>query len=222
MIPRVFHQIWINRDEPALPERYRAWHQSWLHHHPQWTLRLWNLDNLDFEPEQRALIDAAPSYAQKADILRYEILWRHGGVYIDVDFECLRPLDSVIAGLEHFVVSENGRVLSIGIIGARAGSPYLKRCIARLPARVGLAPPNIETGPAYFTQCLLGDGFGPDVAMLPSHWFYPYSMDQPERAAGPFPQAYAVHHWAATWNAAQRPWWKRGAARLRRSLAGAT
>lgn len=222
MIPRVFHQIWINRDQPALPGRYRAWHDSWRRHHPQWDLRVWNLDNLDFEPTQRALIEAAPSYAQKADILRYEILWRHGGVYLDVDFECLQPIDALLHGLEHFAVSENGRVVSIGIFGARAGSPYLKRCIDRLPARVGLAPPNVETGPTYFTRCLLGEGFGPDLAMLPSAWFYPYAMNEPARAAGPFPGAYAVHHWAATWAAARPAWWRRGLTRLRRGLAEAT
>jgi mannosyltransferase OCH1-like enzyme len=219
MIPRVFHQIWINEASPALPERYHAWQASWVRHHPDWAFRLWNLDNLDFTPEKRALIDAAPSYAQKADILRYELLWRHGGVYLDVDFECLRPVDTLLQGADHFVVSENGRVVSIGIVGAMAGSPLLRRCIDWLPAQVGRAPPNLETGPTHFTRCLLAGGCGPGLVMPPGAWFYPYAMDEPERSGGPFPDAYAVHHWDASWTTARRPWWRRGLSRLRQSVA---
>jgi inositol phosphorylceramide mannosyltransferase catalytic subunit len=220
MIPRVFHQIWIedgDGDEPVLPERYRAWRDSWMRLHPGWAYRLWNLRNLGFIPNRLDLIAQSPSFAQKADILRYDLLWRFGGVYLDVDFECLRPIDGLLNRVENFAVSENGRVLSIGIIGASAGSPYLRRCMDRLPERVGLAPPNLETGPAYFTQCLLGEGFGGDLTVLPSAWFYPYAMHEPQRAAGPFPGAYAVHHWAASWAPRQGPL-GRAVARLRRGL----
>ena len=31
-----------------------------------------------------------------ADILRLEILYTHGGVYLDTDLECLRSLDDVL------------------------------------------------------------------------------------------------------------------------------
>lgn len=220
-IPRVFHQIWIDDGppgEPRLPARFHAWRDSWLRLNPGWGYALWNLHNLGFEPRHAALIAASPSPAQKADILRYELLWRLGGVYLDVDFECLKPIDRLLDGVEHFAVSENGRVLSIGIIGASPGSRYMRRCLERLPTRVGLRPPNQETGPAYFTRCLLGEGFGSDLTVLPSAWFYPYAMHEPQRAAGPFPEAYGVHHWAASWTH-RRSWLERAAARLRRSLA---
>ncbi len=36
---------------------------------------------------------AAPNYGQKSDILRYELLHRYGGTYVDVDMECVRSLD---------------------------------------------------------------------------------------------------------------------------------
>jgi len=38
---------------------------------------------------------AAPNFGQKADILRYELLQRHGGIYVDVDMECVRSLDGL-------------------------------------------------------------------------------------------------------------------------------
>ena len=39
---------------------------------------------------------AAPNFGQKADILRYELLERYGGVYVDVDMECLQSLDPLL------------------------------------------------------------------------------------------------------------------------------
>ena len=43
--------------------------------------------------------DPARNLAERADVLRYEILRRHGGVYVDVDVECLRPLDDLLTGV---------------------------------------------------------------------------------------------------------------------------
>lgn len=39
--------------------------------------------------------DAAKNYGEKSDILRYEILFVYGGVYADVDVECLQPFDAL-------------------------------------------------------------------------------------------------------------------------------
>ena len=41
--------------------------------------------------QDRSLFDRAETYAQKADIARYEVVHRFGGVYVDTDMECLRP-----------------------------------------------------------------------------------------------------------------------------------
>ena len=63
-----------------------------------WTHVLWTdaevAPLLDSLRNKQAYL-AAPNYGQKADILRYELLQRHGGIYMDVDMECVRSLDGL-------------------------------------------------------------------------------------------------------------------------------
>jgi mannosyltransferase OCH1-like enzyme len=199
MIPKIFHQIWINRNDPELPGTFRAYRDSWLRLHPDWEYKLWNLDNLDFTPRRMDLVSSAPNYAQMADILRYQILLRHGGVYLDIDFECLRNIDPILVGVENFSCSEDGRSISIGIIGAEPNSIYMERCISALPERVGVTNTAVETGPGLLTRVLLCDGLADDFTLFPQKWFYPYDWNEPHRANEHFPQAYAVHRWAGSW-----------------------
>ena len=44
----------------------------------------------------RAEYDNAEKMAAKSDIFRYEICARFGGVYIDADFEPLRPIEPLL------------------------------------------------------------------------------------------------------------------------------
>lgn len=199
MIPRVFHQIWINSKNPELPANFSAYRDGWLKKHPGWDYKLWNLENLDFTPTRLELLSKTKSYAQMADILRYEILFRHGGIYLDTDFECLRCIEPILTGVQNFSCSEDGRSISIGILGAVPGSVYMQRCIDALPKELGLTSVSMETGPGLMTKVLLGQGIASDYTLFPQLWFYPYNWDEPDRANEAFTEAYAVHRWAHSW-----------------------
>lgn len=72
--------------------------------HPDWTYYFWtDADNLELlnrhYPEYVELYNSYNGWAhrvQKADFIRYFILHRYGGVYVDLDFEALRPLDALL------------------------------------------------------------------------------------------------------------------------------
>ena len=155
MIPKIFHQVWINRHAPQLPAEFAAYRDTWLRHHPDWEYRLWNLENLDFRCVRADLLPQCISYSELADLLRFELLYRHGGVYIDTDFECFKPIDGLIAGLQTFACSENGMVISPGLMGSEPGSDILRRLVYGLPETIGDLPPNDETGPGYVTRTIL-------------------------------------------------------------------
>ena len=199
MIPKIFHQVWINRHAPQLPAEFAAYRDTWLRHHPDWEYRLWNLENLDFRCVRADLLPQCISYSELADLLRFELLYRHGGVYIDTDFECFKPIDGLIAGLQTFACSENGMVISPGLMGSEPGSDILRRLVYGLPETIGDLPPNDETGPGYVTRTILHGGFGSDFALLPSKLFYPYAMGEARVTAANCGEAYAAHHWAHSW-----------------------
>src|SRR3954452_9252859 len=87
LIPRIIHRVWLG--DGAMPPEYEAFGETWAQHHPGWEMRLWR--SSDLPPlRNQDLFDRATSFAQQSDIARYELLLRHGGVYVDTDFECLR------------------------------------------------------------------------------------------------------------------------------------
>ena len=217
MIEKVFHQIWINELSPELPDQFKRLRDTWLLHHPDWEYRLWNLDNLDLEPRCAPLLLRCQHPAQMADLLRMEILFQHGGVYIDTDFECLRSIDGIISDVDEFSCSEDGKCLQIAILGAQKNSRIFGEVIEHFPDELGVRPVNIETGPAFFTRVLLRSGFSNNFTVFPSHFFYPFNFHTPNRESVDLSGSYAVHHYADSWKP-RVPGWRKLLSRVKRSL----
>lgn len=199
LIPRTFHQVWINDACPVLPDAYSAYAAAWLRLHPGWGYRLWNLDNLDFPLRRPELIPRCGSYAQVADVLRLEVLYRYGGVYIDTDFEPFKCIEPLLDGVRMFLCSEDGVTITQSIIGAEPSAPLVLRLLDGLPQHVGIEAPNLETGPSYVTRNLLTGGFREGLTLFPTKYFYPYDWTEQHRSREYFPEAYAAHRYAHSW-----------------------
>ncbi len=134
-IPKIIHQIWLGPKRP--PGFFLKFRESWQKLHPDWEYKLWTDDDLvGYDFDLRDLFDQSENYGEKSDILRCELLLKHGGVYVDADFECLKPFDELLrkydffAGIEppHEII-ESSRVLLISnaLIGTVPNHPILKR-----------------------------------------------------------------------------------------------
>ncbi len=196
----MFHRIWLGG---PVPDRVAELGETFRRLHPSWTLRTWTDTNMP-PLRNQSLYDAATSFAMRADIARYELVLRHGGVYIDADFEALRPLDDLVAELGCFASLEDRRWIANGILGARPGHPFLRRLVELLPdsaAEYPGAPPNVVSGPQFFTRTFMASSpaLQASVGLFPAPVLLPYHFSEPERAGGPFPDAFAVHHWDQGW-----------------------
>ena len=202
MIPRLLHRIWIGGPEPVWLQGFA---DSWVEHHPDWTLARWDDEAVrsEFPLDNQDLWDTSfpdPGHVGqfRADVLRYELLWRYGGLYVDADFECLRPIDPLIEGLDCFATwEEQDMWMANGLMGASPAHPSIRRLIDALPAsiRAGQRPAQIS-GPRFLTRQWRND---PAVTILPQRHFYPYSHR--DVAVHPIderfddPDLYAVHVW---------------------------
>jgi hypothetical protein len=93
LIPKVMHQIWIG---PEMPVLYKSYLEECQKLHPDWEFKVWgDKEVAELNLEYADVYDKLRSYAAKADILRYEILYRFGGVYRDVDLKCYKPIDDL-------------------------------------------------------------------------------------------------------------------------------
>lgn len=110
-IPRILHQIHVGG---PLPDKFAANVRQLREANPGWEY-LFHDDAAaerlladDYGPAMHALYHSiSPLYgAARADLLRYLILYRFGGVYLDLKSVAERPLDEVIAPEDSFVVTQ--------------------------------------------------------------------------------------------------------------------
>lgn len=100
-IPKIIHQVWEGRTEPSMPTRLQILARSWKRNNPDWEYHLWNGKEMDelvetYFPEYLTLYKGFPYSVQRWDTIRYMILYLYGGVYVDLDSECFRPIDNLL------------------------------------------------------------------------------------------------------------------------------
>ncbi len=194
-IPRSFHRIWIGGAD--MPEDFVAWGESWLELNPGWTMRTWTEDDLPElldEPDAREAFERGRHFSEKSDLLRYELVWRHGGIYVDTDFECLKPIEALLDGVTAFAAAMKGEQVNTAIFGAVPGHPALERLRLEVRPRVGVGHTKHATATHFFTSVVTAF---PDVRIFPGELFYP----PPE---GDLSEAYGVHRAQLSWKPHER------------------
>jgi hypothetical protein len=200
LIPRVFHQIWVGPD--PFPDEFAGYQASWSRLNPAWEFRFWTDDNLPDGLGRPEVYDRSRTPWERADILRLEVVLRFGGVHVDADFECLRPIDALIEDVDFFIGFRKPGRVNGALFGAVAGHPILVEALEAIPAREDRSYDKDATGPR-FLDAQLSDR--PGVTYFDPPIFYPRTPDEID-------QAYAVHHKARGWKDEEG---------LRRSLAKA-
>lgn len=97
--PRRLFQTWKLKTD--IPVNMAYWQATWRQHHPGWSFDFWDdADNRAFVaakfPWFLPTYDAYPKEINRADVVRYCYMYEYGGVYADMDFECLKPLDPLL------------------------------------------------------------------------------------------------------------------------------
>jgi inositol phosphorylceramide mannosyltransferase catalytic subunit len=208
-IPRIIHQIWLGS---PLPSRYKKFQESWVKHHPGWEYRLWtDADVPSLQLINQKAFDAGRTYAEKANILRYEILERFGGMYVDTDFECLQPFDVFHDYYEFYtgMVSANRETLiNNALIATIPHHPILKECVENI-GKTDLGDRQMcKNGTIYFGHIVVQACQKPTfdttrIIVLPPTYFYPWPQEHgvSKEAHHYFlPSSFAVHYWDCTWS----------------------
>jgi mannosyltransferase OCH1-like enzyme len=174
----------------------------------------------------RDLFDACGNTGYQADILRYELLEQCGGIYVDLDFECLRPLDPLVENTHAFIGAIapkhrdlGAQTIETAILGSIPHLPFYSDLVQNLRGWLDCwawhPSVAVRTGPQFFEKQLqrwyVVHGSVPLTVFAPEA-FYPYLWDEPRQKSDAFAKSYAVHHWWGTWRgAASRPGVNRGA-----------
>jgi inositol phosphorylceramide mannosyltransferase catalytic subunit len=118
-IPTRIFQTWKRKEH--LPPKCAYWRSTLLEKNRQFEFELWDdAENRKFIEENAPwflpIYDSYPAEIYRVDMVRYFYLYLKGGFYIDLDTECLRPLDGFL--------SHPGIVL-----GRMGDDPDIENCI---------------------------------------------------------------------------------------------
>jgi len=200
LIPRVFHWVWLGGK--PMPDEFVEFRRTWAQHHPDWQFCVWDETTLPPLRNQR-WFDHVESWSEKVDIASHELLYRHGGVYLDTDFECLRNIEPLLEGVDVFAASEDNIHTCHGIMGCVPGHPLFDRAIDTVEHSIVSQPDGCAaetTGPGLLTRVF--DAWraeGNEAVVFGPELFYPYHYTEKHRRYETFPDAYAAHHWAGSW-----------------------
>ncbi len=220
-IPRIIHQTWKNAD---IPSDMKDFQRSWQQHHPDWMYCLWtDYDIREFirieYPWFLPIYDHYPEHIMRVDAVRYFIMFHYGGVYVDLDFQCLKPIDQLLAekevvfGLEPpahlelpFVkMMELDQIICNAFLASVPGHPFWEHVFKQLIAYHRAKGPLDVAGPFLLTRSCISYPDKDAIALVPHDRIYPTSCDEPwgemdpAKKAGITERAYAVHHWHGTW-----------------------
>jgi GR25 family glycosyltransferase involved in LPS biosynthesis len=195
VIPKVFHKIWFG-DITTSETKYES---ALKRFHPEWKIMTWNEQSIrELGLKLQPLIDRVNITAAKADIARYEILYKLGGVYIDSDIQPLRNIERIIGGVDMFVGYEDKAWVCNALMGSIPGHIVLYDVINDITASWD-NPKNkniiYKSGPYFLTKYV--EKYAHRVQAFAPHIFYPYAWNATD--PGVYPDSYAVHHWSRKW-----------------------
>lgn len=198
-IPKIIHQIWLGPHERPV-----EWMETWREKNPDWEYKLWTDDNLPRLFNQEPF-DKIQAFSGKADILRVELLYHYGGIYLDSDCECLNPLDDDLRKYPCFVCYENELVrpglIQNGVVGSAPKHPFLETLIEEISKIEDFNKdvPSIVVGPYFWTRVLrrfeIFNGF---IDILPSYKFTPIHLEGSCYLGSD--KVYANHYWTGRAN----------------------
>lgn len=192
LIPKIFHRIWFG--DRKMPDTYVEYGETWQKEHPDWKMILWTDESIrDITLQNQDIFNTVGHPVLRADMARFELIYKFGGVYIDCDFECIKNIEPVLGGVEAFSAGEMPGIVSTAIMGCTPGNKVFKDLVDAIPQSMrenAHLPINYQTGPFFATKVLKGRD---DIVVFGANLFYPYLP------LGPDSPAYAVHHFAGAW-----------------------
>lgn len=221
-IPKIIHQLWKTE---SLPTRYQALAASWQQQHPEWEYRLWSDEAIRafvavHFPDFLATFDGYADNICRADAGRYLILWHFGGLYADLDTECLKPFDALLSNREFVIGLEpsehldeeifqghiSADLLCPTIIASASTHPFWESVMACLKAAPADADVLARTGPLMLNRAHKLYK-GPPLSILPAPVFYPFSKREIWSGTAfdiaawesKTRDALTIHYWDGSW-----------------------
>lgn len=209
---KIIHQTWKTNE---IPEKMLFCVRSWKLKNPNYKYMFWTDSDIDSfidrcYPQYNDLLKVIKYGIQKADIFRILALYHYGGIYVDIDFECLTPIDTwnldcTKINIANEPIEHHKKDV---LCNALIYSPKEKDCLLKILDHgkevIKKNPGEVmkSFGPVSW-QTVLGNS--PDIKLIESNLVYPlpditinqnlegkYLIDIKRKDFG---DSWAVHYW---------------------------
>lgn len=194
-VPKLVHQTWKDHNPPAA---LRPCVESFSFLNPGWTVRYYTDEDClkwvdEVCPQLKGAYLGFPKGIHRADLFRILVLYYEGGVYADLDVECIRPLDELLARLdptkttfltrdhpvhEHIHFKRRPMFMNDFMI-AQPGAPLLGEILTWMlrcpPVSKNSANAVMDTGPGILSsviELLGGAEQVPGLQVMPTPWIH--------------------------------------------------
>lgn len=180
--------------------KFKHFAESWKNQNKDWKYILWDEQNIKLLKYLKSSdYERLNNFSEKSDYLRFCIIWEYGWVYVDTDFECLKPLENLIKNTKFFIgITE--KYLNTGLFWATPEHPILHDLLDKTPERI-LTHKNqnsfYKLWPAFVDEVVNNSQL--EKLIVPRNIFYPFTrfdLINKNNAQN----SYAIHHYAMSWN----------------------
>ena len=207
VIPKLIHAIWFSGD--PMPELYLRCLESWKKYAPDYEKKIWNMET--YKPDQCLFFEQAiehKNWAFASDYARADLLYRYGGIYMDLDVEMLRPIDDLLYNDAYMSFESLDRIECGSGMGSRPGHPIIKEICESYEKRPYLKEDGTwdnSTCPVRYTQVIEKHGlkkdggfqFVEDITVYPFEVLTGKSFDTGIIYSSDL--SYTVHHHNGSW-----------------------
>lgn len=215
MIPKTIHFIWVGNTQ--IPIENLNYIDKFKKIYFDYTIKVWNdndINNNNIIPNFLFEYYHNNDFPQafKADIVRYLLIQRYGGLYFDVDFYPIKRLSDNFLNFNFLGGIQNNGEITMSFFASISDNLILKKVIESIPDSIEISKSkNIYkseyihkiTGPEFFNKIVRDHMNDSDCFFFSHEYFYPYWYTEENRKYENFevtsPLSYAVHHWAKTW-----------------------
>jgi glycosyltransferase family 32 len=229
-IPKIIHQIWSGIDE-TLPTHFKILGSTWQRDYPDWEYIQWDNGMMNdfikkYYPQYWDIYNRFHYNIQRWDAIRYLILEKMGGMYVDFDYESIEPMHKLIQDKECCFSLEpelhaprqgelffnNAMMLSI------PGHFFMKKIIFSVFSEETLSYDRTHkgrcvmntTGPSKLVSLYkeLNNNDKDKIYLIPTKYVTPFDQHQLKRLFNGeksielehhLKEAYAVHYFFNTW-----------------------
>ncbi len=156
--------------------------------------------------KKHLFVDPQGSVAPFADWFRYNLLYKKGGWWVDLDSVCLKPFDfkeDHCFSSENSPVQKGGYIINNGYIKAVKGDDFILDCIRYIKIRGVSGLGWAEFGPNLLSKVLSSYDVKSSVktpeVFCPYNWFNISDLIAKPVSNAVDNQTYAIHFWNEIW-----------------------